>query len=54
MTQQQLEHFNEDSYSAKEFEAILNHLSKGNVFEKTKTFYSRIIGLCTDIIVPAY
>lgn len=33
----QLEVFNETTFTAKEFEAILNHLAKGNVFEKAKT-----------------
>jgi len=30
----QLERFNNTSFSDKEFNAILNHLEKGNVFEK--------------------
>ena len=33
----QLEKFNNCIFSEKEFSAILNHLSKGNVFEKAKT-----------------
>ncbi|MBF4515585.1 type I restriction endonuclease subunit R [Flavobacterium sp. ANB] len=33
----QLEVFNETTFTVKEFDAILNHLSKGNVFEKAKT-----------------
>ncbi|PIF30770.1 type I restriction enzyme R subunit [Flavobacterium sp. 9] len=33
----QLELFNETTFTAKEFDAILNHLAKGNVFEKAKT-----------------
>ena len=33
----QLEAFNNTSFTAKEFDAILNHLAKGNVFEKAKT-----------------
>jgi len=33
----QLEVFNKTIFSAKEFDAILNHLAKGNVFEKAKT-----------------
>jgi type I restriction enzyme R subunit len=37
----QLEAFNDASYSAKEFDAILNHLAKGNVFEKAKTLRDR-------------
>jgi len=37
----QLEAFNKTVFSAKEFDAILNHLSKGNVFEKAKTLRDR-------------
>lgn len=37
----QLEAFNKDNYTDKEFEAILNHLAKGNVFEKAKTLRDR-------------
>jgi type I restriction enzyme, R subunit len=37
----QLEQFNQTSFTAKEFEAILNHLAKGNVFEKAKTLRDR-------------
>jgi type I restriction enzyme R subunit len=33
----QLEAFNKASYTDKEFDGILNHLAKGNVFEKAKT-----------------
>ncbi|TKB06079.1 type I restriction endonuclease subunit R [Desulforhopalus sp. IMCC35007] len=33
----QLEKFNNTSFSDKEFAAILNHLAKGNVFQKSKT-----------------
>jgi type I restriction enzyme R subunit len=33
----QLEAFNKTKFTAKEFDAILNHLAKGNVFEKAKT-----------------
>ena len=33
----QLEAFNKATYTDKEFDAILNHLAKGNVFEKAKT-----------------
>ena len=33
----QLEKLNKDRYSDKEFDAILNRLAKGNVFEKAKT-----------------
>jgi type I restriction enzyme R subunit len=37
----QLEAFNEASYTDKEFDGILNHLAKGNVFEKAKTLRDR-------------
>ncbi|MCW5521110.1 type I restriction endonuclease subunit R [Aureitalea sp. L0-47] len=37
----QLEAFNGTTFSDKEFEAILNHLAKGNVFEKAKTLKDR-------------
>lgn len=37
----QLEAFNKTDFSAREFDAILNHLSKGNVFEKAKTLRDR-------------
>ena len=37
----QLEAFNKTSFSDKEFDAILNHLAKGNVFEKAKTLRDR-------------
>jgi type I restriction enzyme R subunit len=37
----QLELFNETTFSEKEFDAILNHLAKGNVFEKAKTLRDR-------------
>lgn len=37
----QLEAFNVTSFTTKEFEAILNHLAKGNVFEKAKTLRDR-------------
>ncbi|MDG1721187.1 MAG: type I restriction endonuclease subunit R, partial [Bacteroidia bacterium] len=37
----QLEVFNTASYTAKEFDGILNHLAKGNVFEKAKTLRDR-------------
>ncbi|SEB02393.1 type I restriction enzyme, R subunit [Flavobacterium gillisiae] len=37
----QMELFNETSFSTKEFDAILNHLAKGNVFEKAKTLRDR-------------
>jgi type I restriction enzyme, R subunit len=38
---QQLELFNNTVFSAKEFDSILNHLAKGNVFEKAKTLRDR-------------
>ena len=37
----QLESFNNTIFSKKEFGAILNHLAKGNVFEKAKTLRDR-------------
>ncbi|MGR7814579.1 type I restriction endonuclease subunit R [Lacinutrix undariae] len=37
----QLEAFNKTSFSTKEFETVLNHLAKGNVFEKAKTLRDR-------------
>ena len=37
----QLESFNNTTFSEKEFGAILNHLAKGNVFEKAKTLRDR-------------
>ena len=37
----QLEAFNKTTYSNKEFDAILNHLAKGSVFEKAKTLRDR-------------
>ena len=39
--QRQLEVFNATSFTAKEFDAILNHLAKGNVFEKAKMLRDR-------------
>jgi type I restriction enzyme R subunit len=33
----QLEVFNQTTFTSKEFDAVLNHLAKGNVFEKAKT-----------------
>jgi type I restriction enzyme R subunit len=39
--QSQLELFNETTFTAKEFDAIVNHLAKGNVFEKAKTLRDR-------------
>ncbi|MDA3821062.1 MAG: type I restriction endonuclease subunit R [Bacteroidales bacterium] len=40
--QAQLSVFNKTSFSAKEFTAILNHLSKGNIFQKAKTLRDRM------------
>ncbi|SHJ61879.1 type I restriction enzyme, R subunit [Reichenbachiella agariperforans] len=37
----QLEKFNQTSFTDKEFGAILNHLGKGNIFEKAKTLRDR-------------
>ena len=37
----QLEFFNQTTFTTKEFDAILNHLSKGNVFDKAKTLRDR-------------
>jgi type I restriction enzyme R subunit len=37
----QLEKFNSTTFTAKEFGAILNHLAKGNVFDKAKTLRDR-------------
>jgi type I restriction enzyme R subunit len=39
--QSQLERFNETTFTAKELDAIINHLAKGNVFEKAKTLRDR-------------
>jgi type I restriction enzyme, R subunit len=39
----QLEAFNKTTFTAKEFDAILNHLAKGNVFEKAKTLRDRFV-----------
>ena len=37
----QLELFNKTTFTPKEFDSILNHLAKGNVFEKAKTLRDR-------------
>ncbi|MBE7639562.1 HsdR family type I site-specific deoxyribonuclease [Salegentibacter sp. BLCTC] len=37
----QLEAFNKTTFSKKEFDTILNHLAKGNVFEKARTLRGR-------------
>ena len=39
----QLEAFNKTRFTTKEFDAILNHLAKGNVFEKAKTLRDRFV-----------
>ena len=39
----QLEAFNKITFTPKEFDAILNHLAKGNVFEKAKTLRDRFV-----------
>jgi type I restriction enzyme R subunit len=39
--QQQLEAFNNTTFTAKEFGVILNHLAKGGVFEKAKSLRDR-------------
>ncbi len=39
--QSQLADFNHTTFTTKEFSAILNHLAKGNVFEKAKTLRDR-------------
>ena len=39
--QSQLELFNETTFTSKEFDSIINHLAKGNVFEKAKTLRDR-------------
>ena len=39
----QLEVFNETTFSAKEFDYVLNHLAKGNVFDKSKTLRDRFL-----------
>ena len=39
----QLEAFNKTTFTAKEFDTILNHLAKGNAFEKAKTLRDRFV-----------
>lgn len=39
----QLEIFNTTTFTAKEFDAILNHLAKGTVFDKAKTLRDRFV-----------
>jgi type I restriction enzyme R subunit len=49
----QLEVFNKIKFSNKEFEGILNHLAKGNVFEKAKTLRGRF-QFTNDLGEPTY
>jgi len=49
----QLEAFNNNLFSDKEFEAVINHLSKGNVFEKAKTLRGRFQYI-NDVGEPTY
>lgn len=44
----QLEQFNRSTFSAREFDAILNHLAKGNEFVKAKTLRDRFVLLKED------
>ncbi|MEM7039343.1 MAG: type I restriction endonuclease, partial [Bacteroidota bacterium] len=39
----QLEAFNATTFSDKEFKALLNHLEKGNVFQRAKTLRDRFV-----------
>ena len=39
----QLQAFNDTTFTPKEFDTILNHLAKGNVFEKAKTLRDRFV-----------
>jgi type I restriction enzyme, R subunit len=39
----QLEAFNKATYSDKEFDNILNHLAKGNVFDRAKTLKENLL-----------
>ncbi len=39
----QIEAFNKTTFTAKEFDAVINHLAKGNVFEKAKTLRDRFV-----------
>ena len=41
----QLELFNKTTFTTKEFDGILNHLAKGNVFEKAKTLREIVFSL---------
>lgn len=49
----QLEVFNNITFSKKEFDTILNHLAKGNVFEKAKTLRGRF-QFTNDVGDPTY
>ena len=49
----QLEKFNNCTFSKKEFDTVLNHLEKGNVFEKAKTLRGRFQFL-NDSGEPSY
>ena len=53
----QLEKHNKTSFTASEFDRILIHLSKGNIFDKAKTLrdkYELIITKCKLIQVMGY
>lgn len=41
LSEAQLEAFNKTTFSKKEFDSILNHLAKGNIFQKSKTLRGR-------------
>jgi hypothetical protein len=42
--------FNKTTFTAKEFDAILNHLAKGTVFEKAKTDKTEVYKTAIDPI----
>ncbi len=44
----QLEKHNKTTFSQDEFKQILNHLAKGNVFEKAKTLRDKFVLTCSD------
>jgi len=44
----QLDTFNKTTFAVKEFDVILNHLAKGNVFEKAKTLRDRFVLIRED------
>ncbi len=48
----QLEAFNDTTFTAKEFDAILNHLAKGTVFDKAKTLRDRFVLTKEDACLP--